>query len=108
MASRESNLKHRYGITLVDYNEMLLKQNCRCKICDTESSGLVVDHCHSSGDVRGLLCKNCNVGLGYFKDNPERIEKAAQYLIETKNKETPSLSSTVVSGRDADCKSRAS
>lgn len=105
MASREANLKHRYGITLVDYNEMLLQQNCRCKICDVESSGLVVDHCHNSGNVRGLLCSSCNQGLGFFKDSPERIERAAQYLIETKNEEAPSLSSPTISGGHAESKS---
>lgn len=105
MASREANLKHRYGITLVDYNEMLLQQNCRCKICEMESSGLVVDHCHDSGDVRGLLCSSCNQGLGFFKDSPERIERAAQYLIETKNKEAPSLSSPTISGGHAESQS---
>jgi hypothetical protein len=86
VASREANLKHRYGITLVDYNEMLVKQDSRCKICNTESSGLVVDHCHTSGAVRGLLCGNCNKGLGLFKDSPERMVKAAKYINENQSR----------------------
>lgn len=92
MASREANLKHRYGITLVDYNEMLSDQNCRCKICDIQTSGLVVDHCHDSGDIRGLLCSNCNKGLGLFKDNPERMVRAANYILETKTTNIERLS----------------
>jgi len=98
LASREANLKYRYGMTLVDYNEMLVGQDSRCKIFNLESSGLVVDHCHNSGEIRGLLCPNCNKGLGLFKDSPERMERAAQYLIETKSKTLPFISPTFISG----------
>lgn len=88
MASREANLKHRYGITLIDYNEMLVEQDSRCKICNVETTGLVVDHCHNSGEVRGLLCGNCNKGLGLFKDSPERMERAAKYILESQNSDS--------------------
>lgn len=105
MASREANLKHRYGITLIDYNEMLIEQNSRCKICDVETTGLVVDHCHNSGEVRGLLCGNCNKGLGLFKDSPERMERAAQYIIETQGETPSSIQTSTISGGDAVSKS---
>lgn len=105
MASREANLKHRYGITLVDYNEMLAEQDSRCKICDLETTGLVVDHCHNSGEVRGLLCSNCNKGLGLFKDSPERMERAAQYIIETQGETLSSVQASTISGGDATSKS---
>lgn len=66
---------------------MLEDQNGRCKICDIEAkdamwSVLVVDHCHATGKIRGLLCNSCNVGLGKFKDNPRLVEKALGYLNE--------------------------
>lgn len=54
-----------------------------CKICNQScSSGykLSVDHCHLTGEIRGLLCLRCNKGLGYFKDNPEFLSKAIKYL----------------------------
>lgn len=105
MASREANLKYRYGITLIDYNEMLLEQDSRCKICDLETTGLVVDHCHNSGEVRGLLCNNCNKGLGLFKDSPERMERAAQYIIETQGETLSSVQTSTIPGGDATGKS---
>jgi len=107
MATKETNLKHRYGMTLVDYNDMLSKQNHQCKICCIETSGLVVDHCHVSGNVRGLLCSSCNKGLGFFQDNPERMERAAQYVVENKNKEVTPVPSPTISGGHAKNKSRA-
>ena len=62
-------------------------QNGKCKICSREmertpgtGSSVVVDHCHTSGIVRGLLCNECNRGLGYFKDNPKTLKQAATYL----------------------------
>jgi hypothetical protein len=105
VASREANLKHRYGITLVDYNEMLVEQDSRCKICNIETTGLVVDHCHNSGEVRGLLCSNCNKGLGLFKDSPERMERAAQYIIETQGETPSSIQTSTIPGGDAGSKS---
>jgi hypothetical protein len=60
-------------------------QHGQCKICNTFKMNrgrgrLVIDHCHSTGDVRGLLCHSCNVGLGFFRDNPKFLESAATYL----------------------------
>lgn len=85
-----SRFKHRYGITIEEYNSMLKNQNGRCKICSTLETGrklsarLSVDHCHKTGKVRGLLCFHCNSGLGKFKDNPKVLENAIQYLETTK------------------------
>ena len=75
IAQRASKLKERYGITLEEYDTMLLEQNGGCKICGSPdpkrkgSKHLVVDHCHDTGAVRGLLCYRCNVGLGNFEDD---------------------------------------
>lgn len=71
----------RYGITIDDYEEMLLKQNNKCVICEREFVRPPhIDHDHSSGQVRGLLCYPCNSGLGQFQDSPEILKKAVEYL----------------------------
>lgn len=73
-------LQTRYGISLEERNDMEALQNGKCLICNIIPKRLVVDHCHSSGRVRGLLCDHCNTGLGYFKDNPETLMAAIRYL----------------------------
>ena len=77
-------LKKRYGITYEQYQEMCRDQDDRCKICGIPSQDLSVrlhiDHCHTTGKIRGLLCQNCNRGLGMFKDNQELLLKAKGYL----------------------------
>jgi len=64
-----------------------LLENCggSCSICEDpfENGNFQVDHCHTSGKVRGLLCKPCNMGLGNFKDGPERLTRAIEYLERT-------------------------
>ena len=84
--SRRRKLRNKYNMTLEDYDKMLISQEYKCKICGTTETRnkrytfLPVDHCHSTGKVRGLLCDYCNVGLGRFEDDPERLRKAAEYL----------------------------
>ena len=77
--TRNRCLKYKYGITSADYERMLFEQNNCCYICHAECK-LVVDHCHESGKVRGLLCNYCNVMLGMAKDNPALLRLAANYL----------------------------
>lgn len=77
---RNNDLKTRYGISLEDYNGLLKSQSSRCLICNQKDSNLHVDHDHESGKVRGLLCKTCNLGLGYFKDDTDLLENAIDYL----------------------------
>jgi hypothetical protein len=83
---RRRILKLKYNITPEDYNRMLDQQNGCCKICNvhylTLNRILAVDHCHTTGRVRSLLCNNCNTGLGLFKDNIELMKKAIDYLQE--------------------------
>ncbi len=79
---RDSEYRRKYGITLDQYNAMLLNQNYECKICKNANQKLFVDHCHSTGKVRGLICNSCNKALGLFKDKAEVLLRAAQYLTE--------------------------
>ena len=83
--NHEYFLMYRYGITKVDYDRMLADQGGRCAVCGVDKPGgkakvWCVDHCHDSNDVRGLLCGPCNRGLGQFKDDPQRLRDAANYL----------------------------
>ncbi len=78
-------LKRRYGINGEEYDRMLISQNGGCAICGANKEQnrgqfLAVDHCHRTGNVRGLLCHLCNRAIGLLKDNPAVIERAAEYL----------------------------
>lgn len=81
---RNSVLFAKYGIRQSDYEAMLAKQNGACAICcSTESRGygrFHVDHCHTTGKIRGLLCQGCNTSLGKFKDNIQHLRAAILYL----------------------------
>ena len=84
---RRSKLKQQYGISMEEYDTMLAAQGGGCAICAaTEPGGRTkyfpVDHCHTTGTVRGLLCTKCNRGLGLFNDDPARLERAAKFLKE--------------------------
>jgi hypothetical protein len=77
---RKYSIKKRYGLSLDDYEAMFEAQEGKCKICKTESLVLAIDHCHSTGKIRGLLCDRCNHGLGHFKDDINLLIKAIEYL----------------------------
>lgn len=79
---RKGNLKTKYGISMNDYDELLRAQDFKCAICEETPirRSLCVDHDHDTGAIRGLLCDSCNTGLGRFKDSPEALRKAADYL----------------------------
>jgi len=79
------NLLSKYGLTMEQYAKLLEQQGGVCAICKGEETraapvNLAVDHDHETGEVRGLLCSNCNRALGLFKDSAENLEKAARYL----------------------------
>ena len=79
--ARNRAYKSNYGITLDDYNIMFDKQKGKCKICGVQpNKHLLVDHCHTSKEVRGLLCHNCNTLLGHAKDNIVILSNAIRYL----------------------------
>ncbi len=78
---RDTYYRKNYGITLEQYNTMLITQNNVCAICKlTCSRRLSVDHCHKTGKVRGLLCIKCNRGLGNFNDEISRLKAAVNYM----------------------------
>lgn len=87
-ASTDRYLNRTYGISLSDYERMLSAQHAHCAICGGEGFAmtehhklrLVVDHCHATGRVRGLLCHNCNRALGLLKDDVQSINNAIAYL----------------------------
>lgn len=69
----------RVGMTIEDVEVLELRQGGACAICGNKEN-LHLDHCHESGQVRGLLCGRCNRGLGMFKDDPQRLAGAIAYL----------------------------
>jgi hypothetical protein len=73
----------RFKLTQEDYDELVKQHNGLCAICRKSCiSGkqLAVDHSHTSGEIRGLLCMNCNHGIGKFQDNPDLLRNAIKYL----------------------------
>lgn len=79
---RERNLKRFYGLTMEQFNQILKSQKGKCLICKLKITAKTphVDHCHKTGAVRGILCNNCNSGLGMFKDCKKRLLSAMEYL----------------------------
>jgi hypothetical protein len=90
--SRKSTLKNQYGITPEEYDLMVIAQNNLCAICGREQAELRnkyvgsptkrldIDHDHITGEIRGLLCRKCNTGLGLFLEDPVVLAKAIEYL----------------------------
>lgn len=87
--SRSGYFLRKYRIAFRHYRKLFQKQGGRCAICAKKASPLDseglklelhVDHCHVTGKVRGLLCGNCNSGLGFFKDSPEALLSAIEYI----------------------------
>ena len=80
---KAAQLKHNYGISLDQYNQLFIDQNGCCGICSIHQSelsrALAVDHDHSTNEIRGLLCSSCNTGLGLLQDSSELLESAIKY-----------------------------
>jgi Recombination endonuclease VII len=85
---RDKARQRRYGLTREAYDALFEAQDGRCAVCRKEETAvnqygeksLPVDHDHLTGQVRGLVCDECNKGLGFFHDDPELLEAAATYL----------------------------
>lgn len=84
----KSRLKRQYGITIEEYERMIVEQNNLCAICgkeETEKYGkLAIDHDHNTGIVRGLLCHKCNRGLGCFDESEYILSNAIKYLLKNR------------------------
>jgi len=84
--NRKLKYKRDYGLEYEDYLAAKKAQGNQCLICSVEfnfqkiEATPHVDHCHTNGHVRGILCRNCNIGLGLFLDDPNRLAKAIEYL----------------------------
>ena len=78
---RTAERAKRYGLPAAQMFDLLAKAD-GCEICGNPEAELVVDHCHASGRVRGLLCNQCNVGVGMFLEDPDRMRAAIRYLEE--------------------------
>jgi Recombination endonuclease VII len=82
-SNRRSSLKKKYGISWDNYVKLKANQGDCCAICKQtigKNNKIHVDHSHTTGLVRGLLCSGCNIGLGHFKENIESLKSAALYL----------------------------
>ena len=88
LAVKRSRLRKHYGIEYEQYMEMFAAQNGVCAMCGTPPPGtdrLAVDHCHSSGKIRGLLCIPCNLILGNAKDRISTLEAGVRYLTQSRS-----------------------
>lgn len=87
LRKRDKDLKNTYGIDIKQYNNILKAQGDACGICEAKKNNnkrtkyFDVDHCHESGQVRGLLCTNCNMGLGKFNHDIKWLIAAIKYLV---------------------------
>jgi hypothetical protein len=86
-SQRNYILRTTYGIDLNEYEAMLTRQGNRCAICDTDKPcqrgdqhSWRVDHCHSTGKVRALLCHNCNIAMGLLKESTTTLQKMIGYI----------------------------
>lgn len=82
---KEYSIYYRYKLTLDEYNNIIAQQNNQCAICgqlfdSSQTKTPNIDHCHTTGKVRGILCPLCNKGLGNFKDNTDILRRAISYL----------------------------
>lgn len=77
---RDYKLSHEYGLSTSEFNVLLEKQHGKCAICGNPMARPHVDHCHETGAVRGLLCRECNLLLGHCHDDPQVLQSAASYL----------------------------
>lgn len=77
-----ATLLSKYGISLEEYNKLLIKQNYCCAVCKDIPTyqRLHVDHCHKTGKIRGLLCQSCNVSIGKMKESPILLRALAEYI----------------------------
>lgn len=81
---RDFRLKSEYNISQQDYLKMYDNVFGKCQICKNYHEKLFIDHCHTTGKVRGLLCVSCNTAIGFLKDNINNLKQAIKYLEDNK------------------------
>lgn len=94
-SNKKTKLKLKYGLTPEAVHNLLEEQKGKCRICECpiwfgapEKANVPhIDHCHMTGNVRGLLCLTCNTGIGMFGDSPELLSKAIKYLLDHNHRE---------------------
>lgn len=77
-------MRRAYGLSLADFNIHCSAQKFLCACCGDFLEKPQIDHCHKTGKFRGILCRGCNTGLGNFRDDPVRLQKAIRYILLTK------------------------
>ena len=79
---KSNNYSSKYGLTLEEVEAKLRLQHSICPICECslDLNSWAVDHCHTTGKVRDILCSSCNKGLGFFYESPEALQNAISYL----------------------------
>ena len=102
LAQRRMVFKKVYGISLADYEAMFERQGGACAICKRTGLTLCVDHCHLTGEVRGLLCIRCNSAIGFCNDDPVLLQAAAAYLRAARERQEAQSSPCAVAGACAD------
>jgi Recombination endonuclease VII len=80
----KNDIRNKYNLTVDEYDEILKRQDYKCAICGNTSPNrkLAIDHNHKTKEIRGLLCGNCNRGIGHLKDSVDILQKAVKYLQE--------------------------
>lgn len=83
---RRMHIKHKYGLTYEEYEQLLAEQGGACAVCGAAEPGgkgdWHIDHSHKAKQIRGILCAGCNIGIGHLGEDPERMLLAAAYLRE--------------------------
>jgi len=79
LAQKKQKLKWSYGLTIEGYNALMEKFNNQCAIC-SRTANLVIDHCHETNVIRGVLCNKCNTAIGMLGDNINGLSRAISYL----------------------------
>lgn len=98
--TRYENYSNKYGINKYKFKELVVIQNGKCWICrEKKDEYLNVDHCHKTGEFRGIICKDCNMGIGLFKDNTDNLYRAIRYL--TYNGRQYAIKSETANSRNA-------
>lgn len=77
---QQYRLKNRFGLTTEEFSAMVLEQNNKCKICECEMDTPQIDHNHTTGKIRSLLCRSCNTSLGLVKENTKILYNMISYI----------------------------